>query len=170
MNGKKILNILVFLGILFSISGYCSVFADQSIEAKKKDLKQKINKTQWLENIEKGKLYKNQQKLENATTNLQQSKTQIISAQKELNGLQAKLDAASTEYNNLNIILANNIRKVFKTQRKALFELLISSEDINMLVDRVYFQKIILKDDYNRMASAKKKAQEIKLGEPSIMV
>ena len=32
-----------------------------------------------------------------------------------------------------------------------------------MLVDRVYFQKILLKDDYKRMAAAKKKAQEIAL-------
>ena len=61
----------------------------------------------------------------------------------------------------MNNILAAHIRKVFKSQRKAFFELLITSEDINMLVDRVYFQKIILRDDYARMAAAKSKAQEI---------
>ena len=168
MNFKKILSTLIFFGFLFSIVGSCSVFADQSIEAKKKDLKKKINRTQWLESVEKDKLYKNQQRLETATNNLQQSKTGLITAQKELSGLQSKLDTASAEYSSLNALLATNIRKVFKSQRKALFELLITSEDINMLVDRVYFQKIILKDDYDRMTRAKQKAQEIALLKYSI--
>ena len=143
-------------------------FAEQSVEAKKQELQKKIERAKWLENLEKGKLYKNQQKLENATTNLQQSKTQVITAQKELYGLQSRLDKASTEYNSLNSILCVHIRKVFKSQRKAFFELLITSEDINMLVDRVYFQKIILKDDYDRMASAREKAREIALLKYSI--
>ena len=77
--------------------------------------------------------------------------------------MQSQLYSATTEYNSLNKVLANRIRKVFKTQRKAFFELLITSEDINMLVDRIYFQKLILKDDYNRMFIAKRKAQEIAL-------
>ena len=168
MNKKKILNIFIVLGIIFSTFTCCCSFAEQSIETKKRQTQQKIKRIQWLENLEKGKLYKNQQKLENATTNLQQSKTKMINAQKELYGLQSKLDAASSEYNSMNAVLAKHIRSVFKTQRKAFFELLISSEDINMLVDRVYFQKIILKDDYNRMNNARQKAREIALLKYSI--
>lgn len=131
------------------------------LRQRKKKTRAKINHLKWLESVETNKLYKNQQKLENATTSLQNSKTQILSAQKELNGMQAQLDRAAAEYNSLNSVLAMHIRKVFKVQRKAFFELLITSEDINMLVDRVYFQKIILKEDYDRMVVAKKKAQEI---------
>lgn len=141
--------------------GCCSTFAASDLETRKKQTRAKINHLKWLESVETNKLYKNQQKLENATTSLQNSKTQILSAQKELNGMQAQLDRAAAEYNSLNSVLAMHIRKVFKVQRKAFFELLITSEDINMLVDRVYFQKIILKEDYDRMIVAKKKAQEI---------
>ncbi len=159
---KKILNLLIFFGVLFSFTG-CPSFAEQSLEVKKKKTREKINHLQWLENLEKNKLYKNQQKLENATNSLQQSKSQVVSTERELNSMQSKLDQASVEYNNLNSVLAVHIRKIFKTQRKAFFELLITSEDINMLVDRVYFQKIILREDYERMVSAKKKAQEIAL-------
>ncbi len=158
---KKILNILIFLAIIFNTFTCCSSFATQDIEAQKKRTRAKINHLKWLESLETNKLYKNQQKLENATNSLQQSKSLIIDAQNELYGMQAKLDKAAAEYNSLNSVLAGHIRKVFKSQRKAFFELLITSEDINMLVDRVYFQKIILKEDYDRMASAKKKAQEI---------
>lgn len=163
MNFRKILNILIFLAILLNTFGCLSSYAEKDIEAQKRQTRAKINRLKLLESIETNKLYKNQQKLESANTSLQQSKTQILSAERELYSMQAKLDRASSEYNALNYVLASHIRKVFKSQRKAFFELLISSEDINMLVDRVYFQKIILKDDYERMASAKQKAQEIRL-------
>ena len=158
---KKILSTLIFFAIMFNTFACCSSFANQDLETKKRQTRAKINHLKWLESIETNKLYKNQQKLESANTNLQQSKTQIVSAERELYGMQAQLDRAANEYNNLNYVLAGHIRKVFKSQRKAFFELLISSEDINMLVDRVYFQKILLKDDYKRMAQAKQKAQEI---------
>ena len=160
---KKLLSLFVFFSIMFNTFACCTSFAAQDLETKKKQTRAKINHLKWLENVETNKLYKNQQKLENANNNLKQSKTQIISAQRELSGMQAQLDRASSEYSSLNYVLAGHIRKVFKSQRKAFFELLISSEDINMLVDRVYFQKILLKEDYNRMAAAKRKAQEIAL-------
>ena len=160
---KKLLSLFVLFSILFNTLACCTSYAAQDLETKKRQTRAKINHLKWLENVETNKLYKNQQKLENANNNLKQSKTQIVSAQRELSGMQAQLDRASSEYNSLNYVLAGHIRKVFKSQRKAFFELLISSEDINMLVDRVYFQKILLKDDYRRMAVAKKKAQEIAL-------
>ncbi len=133
------------------------------IEKQKKDIQKKINHVRWLENMEQNKLYKNQQKLESAKNTLNESKTQIFSAEKELNSMQYQLNNATYEYNSLNRVLAERIRKVFKTQRKAFFELLITSEDINMLVDRIYFQKLILKEDYDRMSVAKQKAREIAL-------
>ena len=147
---------------MFNIAVQTPVQAND-IETQKKQTRAKINKLRWLENIEQNKLYKNQQKLESAKITLKESETQISSAQQELNGMQAQLNKATADYNNLNQILAVHIRKVFKSQRKAFFELLISSEDINMLVDRIYFQKLILKDDYDRMFRAKRKAQEIAL-------
>lgn len=161
MNFKKILNVLIFLSILLNTFGCLTCGAAEDIEAQKRRTREKINRLKWLESVETNKLYKNQQKLENATNSLTTSKSKILSAQKEIVELQSKLNKASVEYNSLNYILATHIRKVFKTQRKAFFEILLSSEDINMLVDRIYYQKIILKDDYNKMAEARNKAQEI---------
>ncbi|MBR1776834.1 peptidoglycan DD-metalloendopeptidase family protein [bacterium] len=160
---KRILNVIILLGLLFNTLSCVVSYASnaKSLEAKKKETRAKINRLKWLENIETGKLYKNQQKLENAKTNLEQSRNQIASAERELVSMQAQYEQASAEYNNLNSILAAHIRKVYKTQRKAFFELFITSEDINMLVDRVYFQKIILKDDYSKMTQARAKAQEM---------
>ena len=114
MNSKKILNILIFLAILLNTFGCLNSYAATDIETKKRQTREKINRLKWLESVETSKLYKNQQKLENATANLTSSKSQILSAQKELDGLQAKLDKASAEYNSLNFILADHIRRVYK--------------------------------------------------------
>lgn len=161
MGLKKILNILIFFAILFNTAGCLYSSAANDIETKKKQTREKINRLKWLESVETNKLYKNQQKLESANNNLNASQNQIRAAQRELNDLEAKLSRASVEYNNLNFILANHIRKIYKTQRKAFFEVLLTSEDINMFVDRLYYQKIILKDDYNRMDAARNKAKEL---------
>ena len=148
--------------ILLNTTGCLVCCADTSIETKQRETREKINRLKWLESVETNKLYKNQQKLEAATNNLTSSKSKIISAQNELYGLENKLEKALREYNSLNFILANHIRNVFKAQRKAFFEILLNSEDINMLVDRLYYQRLILKEDYNKMAQARAKAKEIR--------
>ena len=153
----------MFLSVLVVQAASIDVYANTDIEVKKKQTRAKINHLKWLESLETNKLYKNQQKLENANNTLIQSKSQIETTQRELYGMQAKLDRAISDYTALNLALANRIRLVYKSQRKAFFELLISAEDINMLVDRIYFQKIILKNDYEKMAAAKNKAREIRL-------
>lgn len=161
MDLKKILNYLIFLVLILSVFTCSISYAETDLEAKKRETREQINRLKWLESVETNKLYKNQQKLENATNNLTTSKSKIVSAQKELSGLQGKLEVASAEYNALNYVLATHIRKVYKSQRKAFFEILLNSEDINMLVDRLHYQKILLKGDYDRMAVARAKAKQI---------
>lgn len=160
MSKKKALIFLIHF-ITLGIIGCQVSFASTDLEAQKKETREKINRLKWLESVETNKLYKNQQKLESATNNLTSSKKQIVSAQNELNNLHSKLAVASKEYNDLNYVLSKHIRAVFKRQRQAFFEIIFNSDDINMLVDRLYYQKLILKDDYGRMAAARNKAQEI---------
>ena len=166
---KKILNLLIFLSILFSTFGCLASNAETDLEAQKRETREKINRLQWLETLETDKLYKNQQKLEKANSTLSTSKKQITSAQKEIYDLEQKLSKASSEYNDLNYVLSNHLRSVYKSQRKAFFEILLNSEDINMLVDRLYYQKLILKKDYDKMATARNKAKEIRSIRDSIL-
>ena len=163
MNLRKILTGLIFFSFLLNTNLCLAEAASADIAKKQQQAREQINRLKWLESVENNKLYKNQQKLESATNNLENSKTQIVSAQKELSGLQSRFEKASAEYNSLNSVLSTHIRSVYKSQRKAFFEILLSSEDINMLVDRLYYQKLLLKDDYDRMAIARGKAQELAL-------
>ena len=134
--------------ILLNALGCLTTYASADLETQKRETREKINRLKWLESLETNKLYKNQQKLERATSTLSTSKSQIVSAQKELYDLEVKLSKASFEYNALNYTLARHLRSVYKSQRKDFFEILLNSEDINMLGDRLHYQQIILKDDY----------------------
>ena len=151
---------MVILSIFFCTIG-CDLACANSLEAQKKETREKINRLKWLESLETNKLYKNQQKLENATNTLARSKKQIIAAQNQLNSLHGKLVTATAEYEQLNSILSAHVRKTYKTQRQAMFEAILNSKDINMLMDRLHFQKIIIQDDYRNMAAARAKAKEI---------
>lgn len=133
----------------------------QEIERQHQQTKEKIQRLKWLETVETNKLYKNQQKLENAKNTLATSKTKLASTQNELIDMEYKLFRAINEYKELNSTLQEHIRNVYKIKRRAICELLMNASDINILVDRLYFQKIILKKDFEQMSDAKQKAHEI---------
>ena len=148
---------------MINTCGCLSSLAMDDLDLQKKQTREKINKLKWLESLEENKLYKNQQKLETATNNLSYSKSEIAEMQKKLNTLESQLSTASSEYNSLNQLLAQHLRNAYKSQRNARFQIILNSDDINMLVDRWYYQKLILKKDEARMLAAKNKAQEIAL-------
>ena len=138
-------------------------FADtaQDIARKHEQAKAQIKRLKWLESVETNKLYKNQEKLEKAKSTLATSEARLGTAQAELRDTEYKLFRALNEYKELNDNLQTHIRNVYKTKRRAVCELLMNAGDINVLVDRLYFQKIILKNDFEQMASAKQKAHEV---------
>ncbi|MCQ2740105.1 MAG: peptidoglycan DD-metalloendopeptidase family protein [bacterium] len=168
MGLKKLVGTILVVFLLISTYGCFSCAEANELETKKIQTRNKINRLKVLERLETNKLYKNQQKLESATINLQSSKNQIVSVRKELSDLESKLNKASTEYNNLNYILAKRIRSVYKNQRNVFLEVLLTSEDINTFFDRIYYQKKILRADYVRMAEARSKAKEIAMLKYSI--
>ncbi len=147
--------------LLWGLGIQPSALASQDVVRKHRQTQEKIKKLKWLENVETNKLYKNQQKLENAKMTLQTSKSKLETTQNELVDMQYKLFRAVNEYNELNTTLQSHIRNIYKIKRRAICELLLNAGDINILVDRLYFQKIILKNDFEQMAEAKRKAHEI---------
>ena len=72
----------IFLGIFFNMFACCH--AETALERKKRENNANIKRVEWLKSVESNKLYKNQQKLENATTNLKQSQSEVVVAEREL--------------------------------------------------------------------------------------
>lgn len=136
------------------------VFAD-NIEQKKKQTREKIKKIQILEGLERNKLYKNQQKLETTHSTLANTRNKYNSIQLQLSKMESELTKTQSEFNSADAILKNRIRQVFKTQRLGMFELILAAKDLNALLDTIYFEKIIIKQDYDKMVTLKEQADKL---------
>lgn len=157
---KKIL--IVFIALLIGGINFI-VSADQlkNIQQKQKVTHEKINRLKILEKLEKNKLYKNQQKLEQASTSLENSKAQYSSLESQLANMERELNQSVSEFNSANIQMRRRMRQVYKNQRKGMFELIFTAKDLNSLLDVIYFEKIVLKKDYAKVMAVKAKAQRI---------
>lgn len=132
-----------------------------TLDQKKKQTREKIKRIQLLEGLEKNKLYKNQQRLENTHSTLANSKAQYNDIENRLSRMETELAKAQTDFNNTDAQLKNRIRQVFKNQRLGMFELILSAKDLNALLDVVYFERIIIKRDYQKMVELKSKSQKL---------
>ena len=164
MNTKKIIKnvfIVFIMTVTFLMVSGIPAVANQNVEAKKQQTRAKINQLKKLEHNEKSKLVRNQQKLESVSNSLESSKKQYSSVQSQLSTMEDDLNDALYEFNTIDKQLKYRIRQVFKTQRVGMFELLLNAQDMNSLLDMIYFEKIIIKRDYDKMISAKTKAEKI---------
>jgi len=159
---KKILVLLLLFTTVISFTA-TTCFAANEIQKKQAQTRQKINHLKWLENLETNKLYKNQQKLENTSSDLASTRQNLTSTQNKLTNLQGDLSGALTEFSSIDYQMKRRVRQIFKTQRKGFFELLLTANDFNSFLDRVYFEGLVIKDDYNKMTYARQKAKEIAL-------
>jgi septal ring factor EnvC (AmiA/AmiB activator) len=146
-----------------SVSAVSTNMTHAEIQKKRKQTKAKINHLKWLENLETNKMYKNQQKLEVTSSTLIVSKEQYMSAQTKLNTLESNLSTALAEFSELDFQMKRRIRQIFKNQRSGFFELLLSAQDLNTFLDRLYFEGLVIKKDYQKMIYARQKAREIAL-------
>lgn len=162
---KFISKIIVLLLLITTVITFAapSCFANSEIQLKQKQTRDKINHLKWLESLETNKLYKNQQKLEVTSTTLKSSKQEFFSTQDKLSSLQSNLSTALSDFSTIDFQMKRRIRQIYKTQRKGFFELLLSSTDFNSFLDRVYFEGLVIKNDYRQMMYARRKAKEIAL-------
>lgn len=151
---------IFILIISFAPSGICS---QNHIEKKRKETHAKVVRLKRLETIETNKLYKNQQRLENATKTLNTSKKQYKSAETQLSEAERNLNQTLSEYSATEFQSKNRIRQIFKKQRRGMFQLLLATTDINTFLDRIYYQNIITKNDKKKMSYLKEKSRRIAL-------
>ncbi len=110
---------------------------------------------------ERNKLNQNQQKLEYAQVRLQATTAQYNTLTANLSSMETQLNKAINDFREMDIQMKSRIRQIYKHQRTGMFESIMTSPDINTLLDTIYFQKIILREDYKRMQAVKAKANQI---------
>lgn len=161
-HNKTITTIFALLLLIFTFAASpCYAQSHIELQMKRTQTREKINHLRWLENLETNKLYKNQQKLEETSTDLVQSKQEFKSAQGKLNKLEGNLNVALSDFSEIDFQMKRRIRQIFKSQRRGFFELLLSAQDFNTFLDRLYFEGLVIRNDYRRMLYARQKAKEI---------
>lgn len=157
---KKIF--IVFTALLI---GNACLIADanqlKTIQHKQRVTHEKIKRLRVLEHLEKSKLYKNQQKLEQASNTLQHSKNQYSSLEAQLSQMERDLNTSIAEFNKANVDMRKRIRQVYKNQRTGMFQLILTAKDLNTLLDVVYFEKIVLKKNYAQILAVRARSQRI---------
>lgn len=157
----KIFSVLLLVATVIAFAAP-NCFAND-IQQKQKQTRAKINHLKWLESLETNKLYKNQQKLEATSSDLASSRQEFYTTQDKLSNLQGDLSTALSDFSSIDFQMKRRIRQIYKTQRKGFFQLLLSATDFNSFLDRVYFEGLVIKNDYARMTYARRKAKEIAL-------
>ncbi len=153
---------MVFVLLLIcNIGAFASTTQLKNIQHKQRITHEKIKRLKVLEHLEKNKLYKNQQKLEQASNSLQQSKNQYSNLEGQLAQMEKDLNASVAEYNAANVGMRKRIRQVYKNQRTGMFQLILAAKDLNSLLDVVYFEKIVLKKNYAQILAVRAKSQHI---------
>lgn len=159
---KKILAYLLFAAVLCSHN--VAVFAanSQSVEQKRAQAKKEIHKLKLLEKIETNKLYRNQKKLEQTEQDLYHNKKRYKNAQEELYTLQIQLENALQNYRAQQYATNKRITQIFKTKRKNYIEFLMSANNINNLLDRIYFENIVMRIDRDKIAKTQERTRRIR--------
>lgn len=157
---KKIFTVVLIL-LIANIGLVANANQLRTIQNKQRATHEKIRRLKVLEHLEKNKLYKNQQKLEQASNSLQYSQNQYASLNSQLQQMEKDLAVSVAEFNKANIDMRKRIRQVYKNQRTGMFQLILTAKDLNSLLDVVYFEKIVLKKDYARIMAVRAKSQRI---------
>ena len=163
---KTILSICIISALLFSFVPFCA--AQQSaankarqVEQKRAVAKQQIHKLKLLEKIETNKLYRNQRNLERNEQTLNESKQQYQNAQSELENLEVKLQKLTHDFKALQNATNKRIVQIFKTKRKNYVEFLLSSNNVNNFLDRLYFENIVMKQDKDNIHKMQRQTRKI---------
>ena len=133
----------------------------QKNQVKIKTTRQKIQTLKVREQQEKSKLVRNQKKLETAASDLEISKQRYSNMDARLKEMEEKYAVANREFNNIDAIIKNRIRQVFKTQRTGMFDLIFKAKDLNAMLDIIYFERIVIQNDYKHMIVLKTRAAKL---------
>ena len=155
--GIKIISLILILVITGSNYSVHATSYNQIIK-KHKETKAKIRNLKFLESRETNKLYKNQLKLEKTQKNLLSSKERYKQVQKRLEKAQFEYNQLMYDYSIYESLATNRIVKIFKNQRGSMMDFLLSSNDFNDFLDRIYFQKVIVRQDQKQLENLRQSA------------
>ncbi len=166
--------IIIFLLIFFygqfafAVSYSDAVKGKGNINAVKKDIdnkrintRRKIKELKIKETREINKLYKSQGNLELMKKELQTTTANYNNTKKQLESLQNNLVSAKAKYNNDQQAAGKRLREIYKGERINFLTVIFEAENINLFLDRIYYQQILAKKDAERLNNLKAQVNQL---------
>ena len=75
--------------------------------------------------------------------------------------MERKCQEVTKEFSETEELMKARIRQVFKAQRVGMFDLIFKAKDINSMLDALYFERIIIKRDYEQIVVMKTRAMKL---------
>lgn len=164
---KKILLKYFLLLVIFVPSFLnCQAFASHSVslsvvEKKKEETHKKIVILKKKEKIEVNKLYKSQIKLEQATKDLDTSATKLTVTKQNLDKIEQDLSKTIEGYAEIKTIASDRLVHIYKGSYLSFLNVLFDSQDVNKIIDNMYFQKKLVAKDKQVIDEMQDKAKHL---------
>jgi murein DD-endopeptidase MepM/ murein hydrolase activator NlpD len=131
------------------------------IEHKQRETKNIIHELKVREHKEINKLYKSQSNLEQTKKELGESQEDLKSTRVKLNSLESSLTKATENFSQSERQSAQRIRQIYKGERLGFINLIFASKNINTLMDRIYYQRILTEKDSKILNDLKLRANKL---------
>lgn len=127
-----------------------------SIDLRRNSTQKKIKELKIKETREINKLYKSQGNLEVTKKELQITTQNLQNTKIKLAKLQNSLNEANMKYYRDQNEVGQRLREIYKGERISFLNVIFSAENINTLLDKIYFQQLIAKQDSERIEKLQK--------------
>jgi murein DD-endopeptidase MepM/ murein hydrolase activator NlpD len=137
----------------------------KAIERKKISTHRKIIVLKRKEKVEIKKLYKSQIKLEQASKDLNSSANRLTATKKHLDRIEQDLTVTIDGYAQVKKSASDRLVSIYKGSYLSFLSVIFQSQDVNNIIDTMYFQKKLVERDrsvINQMQLKAKKLAELK--------
>ena len=131
------------------------------VEKKKAETHKKIAILKKKEKIEVNKLYKSQIKLEQATKDLDKSATKLTVTKKHLDRIEQDLSKTIEGYSEIKTVASDRLVNIYKGSYLSFLNVLFESQDVNNIIDSMYFQKKLVERDRQVIDQMQVKAKHL---------
>jgi murein DD-endopeptidase MepM/ murein hydrolase activator NlpD len=159
---KYILVLVIFIPSLLGCSAMAAPSQSLSVvEKKKAETHKKIVILKKKEKLEVNKLYKSQIKLEQATKDLDNSATKLTVTKHHLDKIEQDLSKTIEGYSEIKVVASDRLVNIYKGSYLSFLNVLFASQDVNNIIDSMYFQKKLVERDRQVIDEMQAKARRL---------
>jgi len=159
---KIFLFLVIFIPSILPCKSLAANTAPLSVvEQKKAETRQKIITLKKKEKMEINKLYKSQIKLEQATKDLDTSATRLTMTKENLDKIEQDLGKAVEGYSQVKEVASQRLVNIYKGSYMSFLNVLFDSQDVNNIIDNMYFQGKLVERDRQVIEQMQTKAHRL---------